>query len=422
MKESRRWSRVREYSGLKYFEAGISFIVVFCVFLPLLSIRKKKAKPVNNTGKKSILLYGAYGNGSVGDDAILQSILENLDEEIYDITISSYNPMLTGKMTSHKLIWQGRTLDGLFYMYKTLKTTDILIFGGGGVLETHNNSFTTTIGMMYKFSKVYLAKLLNVKVYCFAVGSNTKPYSRLVCRLVNVLLKNVDGISTRDQKSYNFLKEINPNIRVKSLADPALLLKSEISEVRDDGVLKIGINVMPYYKLLNGNKSKLAFIRSEIGKFIDMLITKYKAEVYFTPMVQGDDTREQEAIADYITHEENIVFLQPNYSPNELMNILAGFDIFVGTRLHPNILAYNVNTLILGIAYHEKIFSFFDHIQTPEFVQSIQNISSDKLLEDTAFLLKHKKKIKRKMKSRQGELKALAQENFKDLLEISATG
>lgn len=115
MEEQRKWSIIREYFGLKYLEAGISFVIVFFIFIPLLILRKsKKNKVQKQEEKKRILLYGAYGNGSVGDDAILQSILENLDESIFDITISSYNPFLTKKSTSHKLIWQGRTLDGLF--------------------------------------------------------------------------------------------------------------------------------------------------------------------------------------------------------------------------------------------------------------------------------------------------------------------
>lgn len=304
-------------------------------------------------------------------------------------------------------------------MYKTLKKTDILVFGGGGVLETHNNSFTTTIGMMYKFSKVYLAKLLGVKVYCFAVGSNTKPYSKLVHKLVSILLKNVDGISTRDQKSFGFLKEINSSIKIKSLADPAMLLELNNMETIKERPFTVGINVMPYYKLLNGDKSKLKEIRSEIAKCVEILVEKYKAKVFFIPMVNGDDTEEQSAILELISNTENVTCLLPNYSPNELMVKLSNFDLFIGTRLHPNILAFNVNTPIIGIAYHDKIFSLFDHIQFPDFVHSIQNVSSKKIIQNVIEIMENREVIKTKMNLRQKELKVLAKESFEDLLDIS---
>lgn len=421
MQKERKWSVIREYFGLKYVEAAISFFIVFFIFIPLLKIRKnKKGKDFLNktpNSRKKLLLYGAYGNQSVGDDAILQSILENIDNDLYEVIVSSYKPYLTEKMTTHKIIWQGRTLDGLFYMYKTLKTTDILIFGGGGVLETHNNSFITTIGMMYKFSKVYLAKLMGVKVYCFAIGSNTKPYSKAVRLLVETLLDNIDGISTRDRKSFEFLKKIKPDLKIKSLADPALLLGID-DEVSKDNRIEIGINVMPYYKLLNGDKSKLQHIRQEIARSLDLAIKNFEAWIYFIPMVEGDDTTEQEAIYEFVKNKDKVKIMSPNYTPNELMKLLKRFDLFVGTRLHPNILAYNVNTPIVGIAYHDKIFSLFDHIKQPKYVQSIQNVSSEILVNQIKEVLDNKESIKSQMKNRQNELISLAKESFSDLSEI----
>ncbi|MET1258520.1 polysaccharide pyruvyl transferase family protein [Flagellimonas sp. DF-77] len=418
MDKQRKWTTIREYFGLKYLEAAISYFLVFFIFLPLLK-RKKTNKgdqiETRKEGKTKILLYGAYGNQSVGDDAILQSILENLDEQKFDITISSYRPYLTQQVTSHKVIWQGRTLDGLFYMYRTLKTTDILVFGGGGVLETHNNSMTTTVGMMYKLSKVFLAKLMNVKVYCFAIGSNTKPYSKPVYRLVATLLDIIDGISTRDRKSYAFLKAINPELKISSLADPAMLLGMELQNNSSPKKVQIGINVMPYYKLLQGDKSKLKAIRTEIAKSLDLLIEKWDCKITFIPMVLGDDTSEQEAIYELIDRKASVVIMPPDYTPDELMRILSGFTVFIGTRLHPNILAYNVNTPIVGIAYHDKIFSLFDHIQRPDDVQSIQSVSSAKLVASVDAIIADFEKVKSDMLSRQAELIDLAKRSFTEL-------
>ncbi|GEM_PF-5915251 len=421
MRKERRWTIIREYLGLKYVEAAVSFVIIFVIFIPLLKLKGKKEKKDSwrkGNSRIKLLLYGAYGNQSVGDDAILQSILENIDNRLFDVTVSSYKPYLTRKMTHHDIIWQGRTLDGLFYMYNTLRKTDILVFGGGGVLETHNNSLVTTIGMMYKFSKVYLAKLMGVKVYCFAIGSNTKPYSKMVKLLVETLLDNVDGISTRDHKSFEFLTNIRENLNMKSLADPALLLTIKNIITENSAYPKIGINVMPYYKLLNGDKSKLEFIRGEIAKSIDYAIERFNAEVYFVPMVEGDDTKEQNSIFEYIKNKNRINLLSPDYTPNELMELLSKFDLFIGTRLHPNILAYNVNTPIIGIAYHDKIFSLFDHIQHPQYVQSIQRISSSILNSHVHEILMNKDSIKLKMKERHKHLVSLALESFEDIKRI----
>jgi polysaccharide pyruvyl transferase WcaK-like protein len=272
----------------------------------------------------------------------------------------------------------------------------------------------TTIGMMYKFSKVYLAMIMGVKVYCFSVGSNTKPYNKLTEILVKVLLNNVDGISTRDKKSYIFLNKLCPNLKISPNADPALLLKSTEKTLLNDkkGRVTIGINVMPYYKLLNGDISKLELIRKNIAATIDLSINKLNAHFVFIPMVEGDDTNEQDEIIRYIEQVDQITILKPKYSPKELMGIMRGLDVFIGTRLHPNILAFNVNTVILGIAYHDKINSFFSYLNHEDLVVSLFDFNPDALFNKLKYALANNKTIKNDFQVRQGELRKLAVNSF----------
>jgi polysaccharide pyruvyl transferase WcaK-like protein len=169
---------------------------------------------------------------------------------------------------------------------------------------------------------------------------------------------------------------------------------------------------MPYYKLLNGDISKLELIRKNIAATIDLSINKLNAHFVFIPMVEGDDTNEQDEIIRYIEQVDQITILKPKYSPKELMGIMRGLDVFIGTRLHPNILAFNVNTVILGIAYHDKINSFFSYLNHEDLVVSLFDFNPDALFNKLKYALANNKTIKNDFQVRQGELRKLAVNSF----------
>ncbi len=184
--------------------------------------------------KSKILISGSYGTGNVGDEIILDRILDQLKE--YDITVLSQGLSYTKKnFPQVKVIeqtpsWEiDRILKDLirlrfknfwarYQFLLTLIRSDIFWLGGGGLLA----EMVPTVLRFY-IHQMKLARFFKCKVIIFGVGVGPLKTNAGKKYLQQTIDQCVDHISVRDLESLQLLKEIGVQKKMTIIPDPAYL-------------------------------------------------------------------------------------------------------------------------------------------------------------------------------------------------------
>lgn len=307
-----------------------------------------------------VLLSGYYGFGNVGDESVLQSIIQglrNFDPKV-EITVLSVLPQLTKELNRVNSI---NRFDLLRIFFKMLKT-DVFMSGGGTLMQ----NVTSTRSFFYYIGLILLAKLMLKKVVVFAQGFGPLKggFSRGLARLI---LNRVDLITLRDRVSYNEIFKLGikrPKIYVT--ADPSLILKTPpvveghkvlgLEGVRSGRPL-LGIAV----RSIPGSKED-KFYKS-LAEVIDWLSQKYKYAPVFVLFQCPQDMHETSRVINYMQEKSSVIFRMCR--PQEMLSLVSNFDLLIGMRLHSLIFSAMSHVPMLGLSYDPKIRAFMKKIDQP---------------------------------------------------------
>ena len=346
---------------------------------------------------KKIIMSGYFGFSNSGDDAILKSIIESfksLDPDL-NIKVLSKDPDLTEREYGVAAVDRFKFFD----VRKSLKASDMLISGGGSLLQDK----TSSRSIWYYLLIMKLAKRYKKKVFVYSngVGPINKKFNRNFTRRV---LNKVDYITLRDKDSYDFIKSIgvnNPNVKV--LSDPVFNLKEASDEsvrkkpdINEDTVLVSIRSWMDDEKLI-----------SELSKFLNYLLDDGK-NIVFMPMQTPRDTTISEKIAANIKSSK---IIDEKYPVEILMSLMKNADFIVAMRLHAMIYAIHQNLPFIGLSYDPKTETLLK-----DFDESI-NTDVDEINYDD--LLKAYKYIKDNRDSFISNLNTINEENKKKAIEAS---
>ena len=346
---------------------------------------------------KKIIMSGYFGFLNSGDDAILKSIIESFKslDPYLNIKVLSKDPDLTEREYGVAAIDRFKYFD----VKNSLKAADMLISGGGSLLQDK----TSSRSIWYYLLIMKLAKRYKKKVFVYSngVGPINKRFNRNITRRV---LNKVDYITLRDNDSYDFIKSIgvnNPNIKV--LSDPVFNLKEASDEsvrekfdINEDTVLVSIRSWMDDEKLI-----------SELSKFLNYLIDEGK-NIVFMPMQTPRDTTISEKIAANLKSNK---IIDEKYPVEILMSLMKNADFIVAMRLHAMIYAIHQNVPFIGLSYDPKTETLLK-----DFDESI-NIDVDAINYDD--LLKAYKYIKDNREAFISNLSTINEENKKKAIEAS---
>lgn len=155
-----------------------------------------------------IQICGFYGFGNVGDESILQSIMDELGNNEYIISTS----------LQYSLFGNYRNIvNREIRLHEDMRTDfDAYILGGGELNWGYGWRQCLAI-----FSK-------NIPCMNYAVGYNKMwYYSNKLHSLYYEFLKNFNTITVRDEHSLNLVKEVNSKLGATLTFDPSINLKEE---------------------------------------------------------------------------------------------------------------------------------------------------------------------------------------------------
>lgn len=328
-----------------------------------------------------LVISGYYGFGNAGDEAMLAAILEAILEVIprANITVISGNPEETKR--KHGVNAVSRV--GFYKIYKAIKDCDMLISGGGSLLQ----DVTSDRSLYYYLTVIKLAKYLNkpVMLYAQGIGPLRRPSAK---KAVAKVLNTVDLITVRDDISRLELESIGVKTPVQVTAD-AVLSMHPVD-------LTIGERLLQNYKL-KGTKPKIGVsvrkwkevteYREELAKALDKMAEEWDASIVFIPMQHPADTAESLKIAK-LMNEDSIV-LEQSFTTTELLSLAGIVDIMIGVRLHALVFASLMEKPVVGISYDPKIDNFLKMIGK-EPVANIKDIQAEDIFSEVNIMLRNK--------------------------------
>ncbi|MCD5411183.1 MAG: polysaccharide pyruvyl transferase CsaB [Clostridiales bacterium] len=359
-----------------------------------------------------VLVFGYYGFQNLGDEAILQAIVEQFKSVSEEIEITA----LTYKAEDTKKSFDINTVSRNDFcgLIRRIKEVDVVISGGGSILQ----DVTSSRSLIYYLAIILIAKLLNKKIMFYANGFG--PINKVLNRIIaTYIINKVDVVTVRDYKSKELMQSmgVKNNIIVTADATFALKLLSEPEVERVWGGIEIdktrktiGISVRKWKHLKEYKK-----IVAKMGDYL----SKLNYQIVFIPMQHPNDVEVSKEIASMMENES--VILEKKYAPSELIGIIGNLEMLIGMRLHSLIFAAISGVPMVGIEYDPKIKSFLDDFEqlSAGDVESLEFISFCTVVENT---LHHRDEIVEKLKGKKRNMETKVANNINLLVQLAQDG
>lgn len=333
------------------------------------------------TKTRRILIHGFYGAGNLGDDAILESMVDQMRRlpGVESITVSVYGNRDAYSGAYPVRVVPGRDTDRLF---RAIEQCDVVVVGGGGLLQDYHgfkvsDLLDKPLGSQAKRSALgyyglplVIARILGRPTMLYAVGLG--PFrSAEAAHAAGWLAQSVSAITVRDQASAQLLRELGHDGAVVT-ADPAVSLSAGLAEdspdpsggaaIRSDGRALVGINLRPWSFARDVGDRAFTLARDTAY----WLAEHGRARVLLLPLnlsrTEVDLARE---LAESLP-EGSVEIRSDVRSPAGMLALCRELDLVIGMRLHASILSMTAGTPAIGLAYDQKVTGFFVEAGVPE--------------------------------------------------------
>jgi polysaccharide pyruvyl transferase CsaB len=363
--------------------------------------------------KFKVGISGSYGGLNLGDEAILQSITEQLCASVdVEFTVFSRNPPDT--VTRHQVarVVDARNLTRV-EITPEIERLDLLIVGGGGIF------FDKEVEIFLREMEIAQENKVPTMTYAVGVGPLQSENSR---KRVRDILKDVDVITVRERKDQRLLEEIGVKREITVTADPAFLLMPEplpknalaLERVHKERAL-VGISVRepgPAAPDIDPNS-----YHSLLANAADFVISRLDADVIFVPMErQTMDVQQSHAVISRMLMPQHAWVLKGEYTAGQLLSLIRHFTFTIGMRLHFLIFSALQGVPFVPLPYASKVSSLLERMQIP--MPTLTHIDSGLL---NAYIDKawdNRNSTKDKMQQALVGFKRLAMENNRLAVEL----
>lgn len=300
---------------------------------------------------KRLLLFGYYGEGNLGDDLLLESLVENFHSKFYLGILTKRNDNLE-KAFNVKIFNKFS-----FEILKSILWSDIVIGGGGGIFQDK----TSLRSFYYYFFIVFLSLLFNKRV--FLLGQSFSPLKYKINEIfLAKILNRCKSIYVRDSFSKKYLEKIGvKSHKIKLSTDLSFLIDFPSYENNNSNIL--GINLRSW--------NDFKFEEKEIETFINNIAESFE-KIYFFSFQQKDYQFYERLPSTFKSKVSVVTSKDPSFWKD-----FSSCRLFIGMRLHSCIISMSLGIPFIAIAYDEKVKAFCEEISWKYFVE---NFDFDKIL------------------------------------------
>lgn len=316
---------------------------------------------------KKVFVLGSYGCGNRGDDAILQSIVENLNSDTTEIYATSGKFEDIARWIPVKSIPcrlnEGFSIPVLISMCKSglimslsILKSDMLIFGGGSLIHD-----LTPYNLLFMFLWHKIAKVFGKKVvyFCMGVGPIQTDKGKKLCKKY---LSQADALFVRDQRGYDICQNLRIE-NVQMVKDSVFLLTEKnhcpSNPLNAMGLVKgeyVCVTASQWFDSVNfWNRNSIDF-ESQLKNFAECvrrLAQKTGKRVVFVPTVFHDA---EIGVKIQNTLGKNTLIIVPaQYNSKEMAEIIENSYLLMGVRMHSMIFAAKQGVPFLPLIYDEKV-------------------------------------------------------------------
>ncbi|RLQ96828.1 polysaccharide pyruvyl transferase CsaB [Falsibacillus albus] len=361
------------------------------------------------------VISGFYGLGNTGDEAILEAIIDNLRDEFDnpEITVFSLSPEQTAKEHNVKSVYRAWRHDNKGKI-KALKEADLLISGGGGLLQ---DSYPTKFlfgPLPYYLLIVLLAKLCGTKVMFFSqgIGPVTSTWGKILMKMANM----ADFITVRDQYSKDLVHKLGVN-------KPETVVTSDIvfafKPKPDDSCFKslplkgdeklVAVSVRPWFDQVKQFE--------QVGQILDYIIEEKNVTPVFVPMEGHHDKNASERVMKHMKHADRCLMLGTDYTPNQYLNFIGNCNLTIGMRLHALIFSTLMGVPHIGLSYDKKVESLLKRSGMWDYSAVLEEIDVEELKKNAVHLLDNHSEMSQLVKGNSENMRQEALRNITLLKE-----
>lgn len=272
-----------------------------------------------------------------------------------------------------------------FYNYAA---ADLIISTGGTYLvenyDLHPRYFDYAFILALKKSLVFFTQSL---------GPFNKPENK---RAIKEILDKASLIFLRDEASLNNLKAINVNVSkarvcadvVFADADPNVLKTPKSSSNNNSLRVAISVRDWKFFKEKSAREGMETYNKS-IAALCEYITITLGGNIVFISTCQGiieygrDDSKTAKNIYKLLSEEakSKTIVNREFHHPDELKELIKGFDVVISTRMHFAIQSLNMGIPVLPIAYEFKTIELFNKLMDKEYILDIDTINEVSLTE-----------------------------------------
>ena len=308
---------------------------------------------------RGVLVSGYYGCGNAGDEAILAGLVEGFrsSDPSVELTVLSGDPAATESEHGVRAVPRG-----LASAWRRLRASDLLISGGGGLLQ----DTTSWRSPLYYLAVMKLARRAGIPVAC--LGQGIGPLRRRFVRsLARRVLSGVPLIAVRDQGSAEELRLLGVAQPVEVTADLAFLLPEPSREERDEAWEKAGLGPdtrpVAAIALRAPPEAGRAGLSAALAEAIGGACEQLGLRMVLLPMNPSRDLALSTQVAQALRSGAEVV--SAKLCARELLALVGGCDVVIAMRLHALIFAAICGVPPVAISYDPKVDALVEQLGLP---------------------------------------------------------
>ena len=290
---------------------------------------------------KKVVLSGYFGFDNFGDEKVLSIIVDTLKSHGASVTVLSHNPKKTSAIYGVESVGSFNPVAVL----QKIMFCDVLVSGGGSLLQ----DVTSVKSLFYYLGIIFLGLLFQKKVmlYSQGIGPIRTPLGRLFTKF---LLKRVNKIAVRDQRSFNELSKAG--IEAVLTADALWGLEFPEREKKNQVVIQL--------------RSWSGMNKEKIQNMADVIAEDFRGyNIKILPLQISSDMNVCRKMQQELKLRNIDAELFINLSCDDIIRVISESRFVIAMRYHACLVAIKSGARVLAVSYDIKVENLASQANIP---------------------------------------------------------